>query len=63
VVMRIFDSHGSLIGTVTGNLSLHSDDPLLRGAWEEAESGISHLSVDAEIWLQKHLEDKGYRVE
>ena len=63
VVMRIFDSHGNLIGTVTGNLSLHSDDPLLRGVWEEAERGISHLSVDAEIWLQKYLEDKGYRVE
>ena len=63
VVMRIFDSHGNQIGTVTGNLSLHSDDPLLRGVWEEAERGISHLSVDAEIWLQKYLEDKGYRVE
>ncbi|MDD1696782.1 MAG: hypothetical protein LUQ36_00290 [Methanoregula sp.] len=63
VVMRIFDSHGNLIGTVTGNLSLHSDDPLLRGVWEEAERGISHLPVDAEIWLQKYLEDKGYRVE
>jgi hypothetical protein len=63
VVMRIFDSHGNLIGTVTGNLSLHSEDPSLRGVWEEAERGISHLSVDAEIWLQNYLEDKGYRVE
>ena len=61
--MRIFDSQGKLIGTVTGNLSLHSDDPVLRGEWEAAERRISHLSDDAETELQKYLEDKGYRVE
>jgi Fe-S-cluster containining protein len=62
-VMRIFNSRGDRIGTVTGNLSLHSDDPVLRNAWEEAERRISYLSDDAEILLQKYLEDKGYRVE
>jgi hypothetical protein len=61
--MRIFDSRGNLIGTVTGDLSLHSNDPELRSEWEEAERRVSHLSDDAEIWLQKYLEDKGYRVE
>jgi hypothetical protein len=61
--MRIFDSHGNLTGTVTGNLSLHSNDPVLRLVWEAAERRISHLSDDAEIWLQKYLEDKGYRIE
>jgi hypothetical protein len=61
--MRIFDSRGNQIGNVTGNLSLHSNDPVLRGEWEAAERRISHLSDDAEIGLQKYLEDKGYRVE
>jgi hypothetical protein len=60
--MRIFDSQESLIGTVTGNLSLHSNDAMLRRLWEAEESRISHLSADEEIWLQKYLEDNGYRV-
>ena len=62
-VMRIFNSRGDRIGTVTGNLSLHSDDPVLRSAWEEAGRRISYLSDDAEILLQKYLEDKGFHVE
>jgi len=62
-VMRIFNSRGDRIGTVTGNLSLHSDDPVLRSVWEEAERRISYLSDDAEILLQKYLEDKGFHVE
>jgi hypothetical protein len=61
--MQIFDSWGNLIGTVTGNLSLHSNDRELQSAWEESERKVSHISDDAEIWLQKYLEDKGYRVE
>jgi hypothetical protein len=61
--MRIFDARGNLIGNVTGNLSLHSNDPDLRSAWEAAERRISHLSDDAETGMQKYLEDKGYRVE
>jgi hypothetical protein len=62
-VMRIFDSHGNLTGTVTGNLSLHSNDAVLRGLWEAEERRISQLSSDAEIWLQKYLEENGFRVE
>jgi len=61
--MRIFDSHGNLTGTVTGNLSLHSNDAVLRGLWEAEERRISQLSGDAEIWLQKYLEENGFRVE
>jgi hypothetical protein len=63
IVMRIFDSHGNLTGTVTGNLSLHSNDAVLRGLWEAEERRISQLSGDAEIWLQKYLEENGFRVE
>ena len=63
VIMRIFDSQESLIGIVTGDLSLHSNDVVLRGLWEAEERRISHLSADEEIWLQKYLEDKGFRIE
>jgi hypothetical protein len=63
IVMRIFDTHGNLTGTVTGNLSLHSNDAVLRGLWEAEERRISQLSGDAEIWLQKYLEENGFRVE
>ena len=63
IVMRIFDSHGNLTGTVTGNLSLHSNDAVLRGLWEAEKRRISQLSGDEEIWLQKYLEENGFRVE
>jgi hypothetical protein len=63
IVMRIFDSHGNLTGTVTGNLSLHSNDAVLRGLWEAEERRISQISGDPEIWLQKYLEENGFRVE
>jgi Fe-S-cluster containining protein len=63
VVMRIFDSHGDLKGTVTGTLSLHSDDPLLRSAWETAERALSSEGLHREEQLQQYLEARGYRVE
>jgi Fe-S-cluster containining protein len=63
VVMRVYDRADTLHGTVTGNLSLHSDDRELRLRWEEAERTISHLAPDAEARFQKALEARGYRVE
>jgi len=63
VVMRVFDGAGTLVGTVTGNLSLHSDDREIRQCWEEAERKISHIAADAEIRFQQALEAHGYRVE
>jgi Fe-S-cluster containining protein len=63
VVMRIFDSHGDLKGTVTGTLSLHSDDPLLRSAWETAERALSSEGLNREEQLQQYLEALGYLVE
>jgi hypothetical protein len=61
--MRIFDSHGDLKGTVTGTLSLHSDDPLLRSVWETAERALSSEGLNREEQLQQYLEALGYRVE
>jgi len=63
VVMRVFNREGTILGTVTGNLSLHSDNRELRECWEKAERTISHLSADAETRFQQVLEDHGYRVE
>ncbi|MCX6689006.1 MAG: YkgJ family cysteine cluster protein [Methanoregula sp.] len=63
VVMRVYDPAGTLLGMVTGNLSLHSDNLELRQCWQEAERKISHLDADAEVRFCRMLESKGYRVE
>ena len=63
VVMRIFDSRRNFIGTVTGTLSLHSNDPILRSVWETAEREISPYAGDREGLLQQYLETHGYQVE
>lgn len=62
-VMKIFNREGARIGTVNGNLSLHSDDPHLRVVWEEADRKINDGSEGAEMRLQQYLTAKGYRVE
>lgn len=63
VVMRVSDMAGNSIGVVTGTLSLHSDDPDLRTAWEEAERTRPKHEDPAEKWLATFLQAKGYRVE
>jgi hypothetical protein len=63
VIMRIFDSHGNLAGTVTGTLSLHSNDPGLRSVWEMAEREIFPGTFNREERLQQYLETHGYKVE
>ena len=63
IVMRIRDPSGSLVGTVTGTLSLHSDDAGLRAVWEAAQKYRPADDGEAEGWLQRHLEKNGYRVE
>lgn len=62
VVMQIADTGGKPLGYVTGNLSLHTEDPGLRTAWEEAERKISHRHPDAENLFRQALEVHGYRV-
>jgi Fe-S-cluster containining protein len=62
VVMRIADTSGKPVGYVTGNLSLHTDDPVLREMWEEAGRTIPHRHPDAEQLYQQALETRGYRV-
>lgn len=63
IVMRIRDPSGSLAGTVTGTLSLHSDDAGLRAAWEAAQKLRPRDDREAEEWFPGYLEKNGYRVD
>jgi hypothetical protein len=63
VVMRIADTEGNPLGYVTGNLSLHADDPGLRTVWEEAGQAVPHRHPDAERLYRQMLVAHGYRVE
>jgi hypothetical protein len=61
--MRIGNERGEAIGTVTGTLSLHSDDPGLRSVWEDAWQKIKESDPDSEAKIQAFLEKHGYHVE
>ncbi|OPY38200.1 MAG: hypothetical protein A4E35_00622 [Methanoregula sp. PtaU1.Bin051] len=61
VVMRVFDKSGRQVGTVTGTLALHSDDPDLRTEYDEAMRSIRDSDPDAEERLQDFFERRGYR--
>ncbi len=63
VVMRISRPDGTPAGTVTGTLALHSEDPVLRGIWEQALSGLPDVTGDSEDKLRRIVESHGYRVE
>ena len=63
VVMRVMDPQGVLLGTVTGTMGLHTDDPQLRAIWEEIERKRPKADTDAESWIAAFLTENGYRVE
>lgn len=63
VVMKVFKNDGSGIGFINGNLSLHSDDPALKVAWEEAAGKRPKSDEEAEPWITRFLSEKGYHVE
>ena len=62
VVMRIFSESGEQIGTITGTLALHSEDPRLWEAYDEAMRVIHDTDPDVEERLQGFLENRGYRI-
>jgi len=63
VVMRISGPAGESLGTVTGTLNLHSDDPVLRAVWEQAEKMFPESHPDVEECRRTFLTGHGYRVE
>jgi len=63
VVMKVRDQQGILLGTVTGTLALHTDEPGLRAAGDEIEQKRPEADSDAESWIAAFLTGKGYRVE
>ncbi|WAC05734.1 MAG: hypothetical protein OS112_03655 [Methanoregula sp.] len=63
VVMRVFSGPDEQIGTITGTFALHSEDPGLWEAYDEAMRGIPATDPDAEDRLKEFLEGKGYRIQ
>ena len=62
VVMRIKGNDGRIIGTITGTLALHSDDPALRSVYDAGMADIRETDPDSENQLEAILTEKGYRV-
>jgi len=62
VIMEILDAEGDLRGVVTGTLHLHSEDPLLRATWEEAERNIPESEPGVEEERGRFLSSRGYRI-
>jgi Fe-S-cluster containining protein len=63
VVMQVADAQGLHLGTVTGTLNLHSEDPGLRAVWEEVVRRSPKDDREAEVWIAAFLKGKGYLVE
>jgi len=63
VVMRVLGSTGEQAGTITGTLALHSEDPVLWAAYEEAMRDILDTDPDAEERLQESLINRGFEIQ
>jgi Fe-S-cluster containining protein len=62
VVFRILAQDGRQVGTITGTLNLHTEDPDLRQIWEGHEWMISHAEPETEEQIGRLFESRGYRV-
>lgn len=62
-VLKIFSPEGSYLGKITGNISLHTDDPCLKNIWESADREIPWKSPGVEDWIAAFFRSKGYTVE
>lgn len=63
VAMQIRDHDGNHIGTVTGTLDLHSENPVLHRDWDVACKDAPKNPRDAEEYFRAFLDGHGYRVE
>jgi Fe-S-cluster containining protein len=60
VLFKVLSREERVIGKVTGDLNLQSDDPDLRHIWTEIEKKISRLSDNEEDKIKALLEERGY---
>jgi Fe-S-cluster containining protein len=61
VVFRILSPEGEVIGRVTGDLNLHTEDPELRHTWDDVIHYISGSPENSEEMIRSLLEERGYR--
>ena len=62
VIMRVTGTDGREIGTITGTLALHSEDPALRAIYDAALREIREENPHAEDRLSEYLQKHGYRI-
>jgi Fe-S-cluster containining protein len=63
VVMRVLSSTGEQVGTITGTLALHSEDPAIRAAYDDALRVIRDTDPEAEERLQEFLISRGFEIQ
>jgi hypothetical protein len=61
VLLTVLSGDGRIIGRVTGDLNLHSDDPELRTLWAEIDRAIAAHPGNEEDKMMAFLEHHGYR--
>lgn len=57
---RISSPKGEVIGRVTGELNLHTEDPGLRSAWDDLPTYFPGFPEKSEDILRRFLEERGY---
>jgi hypothetical protein len=61
-VLQVLGADGSVIGTVTGTLALHTEDLQLREEWARAQAVIAWGAPDVEAQITRYFRHRGYRV-
>jgi hypothetical protein len=61
-VLQVLGADGSVIGTVTGTLALHTEDLQLREEWARAQAVIAWGAPDFEAQITRYFRHRGYRV-
>jgi Fe-S-cluster containining protein len=59
-VFRISSPTGEVIGRVTGELNLHTEDPGLRSAWDDLPLYFPWSQENSEDMIRRFLEERGY---
>jgi Fe-S-cluster containining protein len=60
-VFRISSPQGEVIGKVTGDLNLHTEDPGLRLSWEDLSRHVSRSKENTEERIRRLIEERGYQ--